>query len=200
MSAAGVRRVGIVPEEAEAAEEAALVAAAKADPRAFAPLYRRHVGPVYRFCLRRLGDREAAEDAAAEVFARALAGLGGFRGGSFRGWLFAIAHRAVVDHARAARPRAPLAAAADVADPAPGPEEAAVAAEAAGAVRAVLAQLPRGQRRVVELRLAGLSGVEIAAALGRSHGSVRAQQHRALVRLRRLLGVAPTGAGEGTDG
>ena len=73
----------------------------------------------------------------------------------------------------------------------------AVDAEANQALRALLAHLPPEQRRVVELRLAGLSGVEIAVALGRSHGTIRNLQHRTLVRLRALLGV--TGSGDETD-
>jgi DNA-directed RNA polymerase specialized sigma24 family protein len=43
---------------------------------------------------------------------------------------------------------------------------------------------------VVELRLAGLSGPEIALALGRSPGAVRLAQFRAYARLRDLLGPA----------
>ncbi|HEY7030472.1 MAG TPA: sigma-70 family RNA polymerase sigma factor [Thermomicrobiales bacterium] len=172
-------------------DEATLVAAARVAPCAFASLYRRHVDPIYRFCYRRLGAREAAEDATAQVFAKALAGLPGFRGGSFQGWLFAIASHVVADEGRTARSHAPLAAAVGVADPAPGPEEAAVRSEAAGAVRAVLAQLPPEQRHVLELRLAGLTSVEIAVASGRSHGTIRNLQHRTLIRLRDLLGVTP---------
>jgi RNA polymerase sigma-70 factor (ECF subfamily) len=182
------KSIDAVPTPAD--DEATLVAAARADPRAFADLYRRHVDPIYRFCYRRLGAREAAEDATAQVFAQALAGLPGFRGGSFRGWLFAIASHVVADAGRAARPHAPLVAAAGVVDPAPGPEEEAVRAEAAAAIRAVLARLPPAQRHVLELRLAGLSSAEIAAASGRSHGTVRNLQHRTLVRLRDLLGVS----------
>jgi DNA-directed RNA polymerase specialized sigma24 family protein len=43
---------------------------------------------------------------------------------------------------------------------------------------------------VVELRLAGLHGAEIALVLGRSHGTVRNLQHQALVRLRDLHGFS----------
>ncbi len=53
--------------------DSALVAAARADRRAFAPLYNRYVDPVYRYCLRRLGDRAAAEDATSQVFSKGLA-------------------------------------------------------------------------------------------------------------------------------
>ena len=43
------------------------------------------------------------------------------------------------------------------------------------------------QRRVLELRLAGLTTAEIGAALGRNPGAIRAVQHRAVKRLRHLL-------------
>ena len=176
------------------ADEAALVAASRADPSAFAVLYRRHVTPIYRFCYRRLGTKEAAEDATAQVFTKALAALSGYRSGSFQAWLFAIAHRVVIDEVRRTRPDVPLTNASSSIDPRPGPEAVVVDAEASRALCAVLAHLPPEQRRVLELRLAGLSGVEIAVALGRSHGTVRNLQHRTLVRLRALLGV--TGSGD----
>jgi RNA polymerase sigma-70 factor (ECF subfamily) len=61
-----------------------------------------------------------------------------------------------------------------------------------------LGHLPDDQRRILELRLAGLSGPETAAALGKTHGAVKIAQHRAFTRLRGLLGV---GAGkEACDG
>ncbi len=47
---------------------------------------------------------------------------------------------------------------------------------------------------MVELRLAGLTGVEIAAAIGRSHGTVRNLQHQTLLTLRSRLGLSRTGA------
>jgi RNA polymerase sigma-70 factor (ECF subfamily) len=177
-------------------DEASLVAAAKADRRAFAPLYRRYVDPVYRYCYRRLGSREAAEDATSLVFARALAALPGCRDESFRSWLFAIAHNVIANDIRAARPQQPLAHVELLVDSAAGPEELAVTREARATVLDVLPHLPADQQRVLELRLAGLSGPEIAAALGRSHGSVRVAQSRAVARLRTLL----VGPGENDDG
>ena len=84
-----------------------------------------------------------------------------------------------------------------VADPAVGPEAAALAAEAGASVLDLLPQLPDDQRRVLELRLAGLKGPEIARALGRSHGSIRVAQYRAIARLRSLLADSSE---EGRDG
>jgi RNA polymerase sigma-70 factor, ECF subfamily len=185
-------------DDAAEREEAAAVARARADPHAFAPLYDRYLDPVYRYCYRRLGSREAAEDATGVVFAKALAALPAYRDGSFRGWLFAIAHNVVADGHRRKRPEAPLEAAGDPPDRAPTPEEAALAADERRSVRALLAALPPDQRRVLELRLAGLTGAEIATALGRSVAAVKMLQLRAMTRLRTDLGVA-RGAKESDD-
>ncbi|MGH2615431.1 MAG: RNA polymerase sigma factor [Thermomicrobiales bacterium] len=167
-------------------EDARVVALAKSDPRAFAPLYARYFDPVYRYCYRRLGNSEAAADATAQVFAKALAALPRYRedAPSFRSWLFAIAHNVIADDLRARRPVAPMAAAREVAATGPSPEEVVLSEEAGCTVRALLASLPPDQRQILELRLAGLTGPEIAAALGRSLGAVKIAQVRAFARLR----------------
>ncbi|MFT4040426.1 MAG: sigma-70 family RNA polymerase sigma factor [Thermomicrobiales bacterium] len=187
------------PQSAEAldaqpgASDALLVARAQRDPAAFSPLYDAYFDPIYRYCSYRLGDWQAAEDATSLVFTNALAALPRYRPGeresSFRSWLFAIAHNVISNQHRANRQRAsqPLAAAEQVVDAAPSPEDVAMQAEATHAVRAVLAQLAPDQRRIVELRLAGLTDREIATVLGRSHGAIRTSQYRAAQRLRELL-------------
>lgn len=180
------------------AAEALLVASARRDPAAFAPLYRLYFDPVYRYCLRSLGDREAAADATQDVFARALTALPHTEIGAFRPWLFAIAHNALTDRQRQSARRpvlAPLDDAEERADPAPTPEEAALSAEARRSVHRLLVQLTDDQRAVVELRLADLTGPEVAGILGRSVGSVKVAQHRAFRRLRDLI-AAESGNGE----
>lgn len=74
-------------------------------------------------------------------------------------------------------------------DPHPwhAPETVALRAESAREVRALLHRLSDPQRAVVELRLAGLTGPEIAAVLGKTTGSVKLVQFRAYGRLRALL-------------
>jgi RNA polymerase sigma-70 factor (ECF subfamily) len=182
-------------------EDARLVALAKTDPRAFAPLYARYFDPVYRYCYRRLGHPEAAADAAAQVFAKALAALPGYRedAPSFRSWLFAIAHNVIADDLRARRPVASMTAVADMATSDPSPEEVILTDEVGGAVQALLAQLPADQRQILELRLAGLTGPEIARALGRSLGAVKIAQVRAFARLRTMVNPADSAAGKGIE-
>jgi RNA polymerase sigma-70 factor (ECF subfamily) len=185
-----------------AVDEHAVIAAARLDPHAFAPLYAAYVAPVHRYCLHGLGDREAAADATQEVFARALRALPRYRDDAFRPWLFTIAHNVIVDchRQRGSHPLdAPLIDAEWREDPAPGPEDAALAAETQRSVHACLQRLAPDQRAVVELRLADLTGQEIADALSRSLGSVKIAQHRAFKRLATLLGVEQSGE-EGRDG
>ena len=171
-------------------EEATLVAQAKQDRRAFAALYDRHVAAVFGYCYHRLGSREAAEDATSLIFTRALAALPSHSSCSFRGWLFGIAHHVVADVLRGKHRDVPLDVASTVWDPAPSPEGNALADEAHRALAAALGQLSAQQRQVVELRLAGLTSAEIAETLGCSQGAVDVTQHRAVLRLRRLLSAA----------
>lgn len=177
--------------------EAWVIARAQRDPAAFAPLYETYFDTVYRYCHARLGDGPAAEDAASQVFTNALAALPRFRAderpGAFRSWLFTIAHNVVANQhrSRARRPVGSLADADDVVDAGPSPEDEAVTAEARQTIQTVLAHLTEEQRRVVELRLAGLTDVEIARVIGRKHGAVRAAQYRALLKLRTLLAPGP---------
>ena len=165
-----------------------MVVAAQRDRSAFAPLYDRYARPVYRYCYRRLGEHAAAEDATSQTFLKALDGLGRFRGGTFRAWLFTITERVVVDRYRRQRPEVAIDEALTVASAERGPEEQAILAETRRSFQAALGRLTPDQQRVVALRLAGLTGPEIAAVLGRDREAVKSLQFRAYARLRRLLG------------
>jgi RNA polymerase sigma-70 factor (ECF subfamily) len=182
-----------------AVDDAGLVAGAQADRQAFALLYRRYLDPVHQYCYRRLGSREAAEDATSLVFTKAFAALPTYRAGSFRSWLFAIAYHVITDDLRARRVVAELDAAAEVPDREPTPEEVVMAAEAHSSVVRLLDHLAPGQRRVVELRLAGLTGREVAAVLGCSLPTVKIAQVRAYSRLRGLLADPAWEAGRNVD-
>jgi RNA polymerase sigma-70 factor (ECF subfamily) len=67
--------------------------AAKADPQCFGPLYDRYFGDVFRFLLRRAGDRDLTADLTQQTFLKALLALERYepRGLPFRAWLFRIA-------------------------------------------------------------------------------------------------------------
>lgn len=171
-------------------DDADLAISARHDRAAFAVLYDRYITPVYRYCFRLLGNRQAAEDATGETFAKALAGLNRFDPhagtGSFRGWLFTIAHHAAMDALRR-KPDRPLADGWDVTDPGQLPEEQVVAEETARELHAALATLTDDQRATMHLRLAGLSAPEVAQVLGRTPQAIKSTQFRAISQLRRRL-------------
>ena len=172
------------------ADDAALVAAARADPSRFGAIYERYVGPVYRFCYIQLGSRVAAEDATSEVFLKALAALPGYRGGSLPGWLLQIARNTVIDLHRRKRPVTSIEERYDLAGRERTPEEEALGAEAREALRRALAVLPDEQRTAVVLQLAGWSGDQVAAALGKTRTAVYMLRVRALARLGKTLRAA----------
>jgi RNA polymerase sigma-70 factor (ECF subfamily) len=181
-------------------DEAAQIERAKRERAAFAPLYERYADPIFRHCYRRLGNRADAEDATSLTFQRALAGLKGFHGETLRPWLFTIANNVVKDlQQKRTWPAISFDAALDVPDSAPDPEMVAMQEERRRSLRAYLCQLAPDQQRAIELRLAGLTGPEIAEAMERPHDAVRVLLLRATKRLRTLFGIAP-GSEEDGDG
>lgn len=188
----------------EANDDLVLVAAAQRDRLAFGPLYERYHRPIYLYCYRRLQHPEAAEDAAATIFTKAIVALPTFRpdprrpSSTFRSWLFTIAHNVVVDTWRRNRPDLSLTTRAgeDLAETMEalqaGPEELALASEETRLLGRLLDQLPDRQRASVELRLAGLTTAEVSVALGMSFGATKAMQFRAYRRLRALLAANPS--------
>lgn len=156
---------------------------ARTNPRAFAPVYEHHFPGIYRYCLRRVGSKEDAEDLASLVFTRALASLNAYRGGSVAAWLFQIAHNIVANYLR---DRHPIVAFDDTGQQ--GWELVAsdentldrlVEAEELARVATLIAKLPDDQRDLLALRIAGrLSAREIGQVVGKNEGAIRVALHR----------------------
>ena len=74
-------------------EEQAAIAAARSDPKRFTPLYECYFGDIFRFLLRRAGDRDLTNDLTQETFLKAMLALpkSQERGLPFRAWLYRIA-------------------------------------------------------------------------------------------------------------
>lgn len=167
--------------------ERVLIEAAQKDPSRFDALYELHFYRVYAYVVRRVGNRDTAEDLTAEVFQQALANLGKYewRGVPFAAWLYRIAANAITDRwTRASRESG------DPPPDRPGHTDVSIVEveERAEVFRAVSA-LPDDQRRVVELRFAEEKSIrEAAEALGRTEGAVKQLQYRAIENLRALLG------------
>ena len=92
-------------------DDAGLAQHARADPDAFAELYRRHVTSVYRYHRAHLDNDKDAEDLTSQTFMAALEGIRSFRGtGPYIAWLMGIATRlrARFFRKRGGRPEIPL--------------------------------------------------------------------------------------------
>src|SRR5262249_30300049 len=140
---------------------------------------------VYAFVLRRVRDREEAEDVTSDVFHRALANLGHFewRGVPFAAWVLRVAANAIAHRSlRAARGR-------EGAQPERGEEPSLEEIEHRARLFRLVDRLPVDQRRVILKRFGEQKTIrEIAQELARSEGAVKQLQLRGLQTLRARLG------------
>jgi RNA polymerase sigma factor (sigma-70 family) len=153
-------------------------------------LYERHYASVLRFCRRRLGTREEAEDAAQTTFCYALGGLRrGVVPASETAWLLTIARNVCLNRWDAARRRGRVEIARDpqlLQEVAPGRPDSGVAVTD---LDEALRKLPEQQRRAILLReWQGLSYADIATELGVSRSAVETLIFRARKALVRELG------------
>jgi RNA polymerase sigma-70 factor, ECF subfamily len=169
-------------------EDATCVAAARdGDRAAFGRLYERYARMVHGVLLARVPVGEV-DDLVQDVFIRALSRLSTLReSASFGAWLATIARNVANDYHRRSVPEEPLTD--DTSD-----NEVQVGtssgdhAEPAAAVLEVVKSLPDAYRETLILRLVeGMTGPEIAARTGMTHGSVRVNLHRGMEQLRAKL-------------
>ena len=166
--------------------DAPLVAAARrGDRAAFGALYRRHARLVQAVLLARVAPDSVA-DLVHDVFLLAMDRLQALRDdAAFAPWIATIARRRAADWRRRRRDAVPLEESMpELAASEGDPEGTFDAREAVAAIRS----LPEAYRETLMLRfVAGLSGLEIAARTGLTHGSVRVNLHRGVEMLRKKL-------------
>lgn len=158
----------------------------------FDALMERHEKRIYRLALGMLGDPDAADDITQETFIRAFRALPRFEFRSSVGtWLHRIAVNLCLSRLRSAR-RHPLVALGDVVRRLRSgrgrPERDLARKDLAARIERAVAALPPKQRAVFLMRhREGMDYGEIAAALERSEGGVRANYFQALQKLKREL-------------
>ena len=174
-------------------DASALTAALAADvDAAFEDLVRATQDDLFSGALRLTGSRADAEELTQETFVRAYDALRGYstariRDLKVRAWLWTIAANLCRNRARSRsrRPEVPLPEAPQATDPRPGPERQTMASDERSRLVAHLSALPWPMRLAVVLRhIVGLPYAEIADALERPVGTVKADVHRGLARLR----------------
>jgi RNA polymerase sigma-70 factor (ECF subfamily) len=165
-------------------DEPLIKAAQGGDRAAFGQLYQRYVRMVHGILLARV-PRVAAEDLVHDVFLQALPKLGALRDVSrFGPWLAAIARNRASDFHRRAKPDCSLDDQARVAEAPQNPEREIPIEDSLTLLDAVR-ELPEVYREPLILRFVeGMTGPEIAARTGLTHGSVRVNLHRGMHLLR----------------
>ncbi|GAB3694026.1 sigma-70 family RNA polymerase sigma factor [Angustibacter aerolatus] len=182
------------PDPAELERVRALVALAQAgDGEAFARLYERSVGPVYRYLLHRVGSPQVAEDLTSETFLRALRRIDTFTwtGRDVAAWFVTIARNLVMDHVKSSRYRLEVTTGEllDGDERSPAPDDEVLARLRDERLLDAVRRLRPEQQECLSLRfLQGLSLAETAEVLGRSTGAVKQLQLRAVRALHRELG------------
>jgi RNA polymerase sigma factor (sigma-70 family) len=133
------------------------------------------------------------DDLLGEVFLQVVRKLPQFDGDErqFKAWVLTIAHHRVVDDARR-RTRRPVEPASGDAPEAAGPiansEDESLGRLATGEVCALIDKLSLDQRDVLLLRIVGgLTVTEVAHALGKRQGAVKALQARGLAAIRKEM-------------
>ena len=171
--------------------EQTLINGAKAyDPSILATIYKSYSPGIYRYAMRLLGDDCLAEDCVSETFSRFLKALRAGQGPQdhLQAYLYRIAHNWITDSYRR-QPPPPL----DLDEKIKAadhllPENQADTGIEQQQIRLALRSLTPDQRQVISLRfIEGWENEEVAMALGKPAGAIRALQFRALNTLRRLL-------------
>jgi RNA polymerase sigma-70 factor, ECF subfamily len=172
----------------EATDADLLVRIADRDREAFDVLYHRYVRSMFGLALRRLRERQRAEDAVQETFAAVWRSAASYRPerGPAAPWLYAIARNAIVDRFRTqvdTTGEVPEIVSGD-----PGPADAAETSFVSWRVHRALETLPPREREVVELAYwSGLSQSEVAEYLHIPLGTVKTRTRSALARLADVL-------------
>ena len=177
-------------------DDALVCAAQQGDRSAFGLLYSRYARMVHGILLSRVPHSDV-DDLVQDVFLQALPRLGSLREVSkFPGWLAAIARNRATDFHRRSKPHEELNEDSALTETgqqsSPSARHTPHSSAEAQAVLNAIRSLPDAYREPLVLRLVeGMTGPEIAARTGLTHGSVRVNLHRGMQQLREILGDNP---------
>ena len=183
-----------MPEATFSQASSQLVARSKAgDREAFAKLYDEYFAVIYRFVFLKLRHKETSEDIAQNVFLKALSAIETFeeRGLPFSSWLYKIARNLCLDYFKkksdvvVAEPEIFFP---NIADEKMTAEESFDLQERVGRLLRAIDSLSDEQKEIVIMRFVQeLSYEEISKILDKSEESLRAQNYRAMKKLKIIL-------------
>jgi RNA polymerase sigma-70 factor (ECF subfamily) len=169
--------------------ESIIIGCKKGDQACFSQIADLYGKRCFGYFYRLTGNRENSEDLLSELFVKLVEKIAGFRGGSFDGWIFAMASNIFYDHLRFKQRQSRLL---DEhkrrleLEPLPAAD---LPADEIDKMQAALGKLETDVREVILMRFySQLSFKEIAKSKGEPIGTTLSKVHRGLKRLRELMG------------
>lgn len=146
---------------------------------------------IFALAYRFTGNRDDAKDITQETFLKAIQNIKKFRGDSSPAtWLYAIASNLLKDRATKNESASMTTIDENTTVDCPSFAEEFEASEERAIVLKALRSLPEEMRTAFILRFdRGLKIGEIARAIGKSEGTIKAQIHEALIKIRKIAGV-----------
>ena len=157
---------------------------------ALAEIHDTYYVPIYRYIIMRVNDPETAEDLTSEVFTRLLSALRDHTApqNTLRGWLFSVSSRVVKDFYRKQYRSKQTELDDSIPSAANSPETSVNMNLDKEALQEAVTELSEDQQNVIALRFGfGLSIREAAKTIGKSEGSVKMLQARAIKNLAKKL-------------
>lgn len=161
------------------------------DDGAFTALYRKYFPRIYGYVIRRVGNREDAEDIVSQVFIKVVENLPNFseKQGSFKSWIYKIATNTIIDSYRrfARRKYEPMESSAEIASPAKNPREELYMEDERIIIFQAISKLPQKYQEVLHLKFySDMENEEIAEILGITVNHVAVRLHRALKKFQEI--------------
>jgi RNA polymerase sigma-70 factor, ECF subfamily len=177
------------PTMAQSLDQEVLDKAQQGDTAALGEIYDCYAPKIYSYILYQVHEVGLAEDLTSSVFTRVLRAIQSSNAWttSFSSWLYRIAHNIVIDHYRKGKYEGlPL-------DEHILPSNDNPAADVqkgleSDMMREAMTFLTDDQRTVIALKFfEGFSNLEVAHVMGKTEGSIKSLQFRALASLRRII-------------
>lgn len=159
------------------------------DTAAFGRIYDHFAARLYKFIFFRVGHKEIAEDILADSFIKAWTKIRQINSAkAFSAWIFQIAKNNIIDYYRVRKSTIAIEEVEQILEDATSPIDETDLRLDQKRILNALTHLPSDQQQVIRYKFfEDLTNAEIAQIMGKTEGSVRVIQHRAIVRLQEML-------------